>query len=118
MVDRTRVCRASHQTIEGVHFAHEVAFTQTADRRITRHRPNLRCALGYERNASAAACGSRRGFRPGVTAADDDNIKLFHVERLLSQTKPAEQRVEHFLRGIDPQYAPQETRGNAEVLGL
>jgi hypothetical protein len=56
-----------------------VAFTQTADRGITRHRPNSCKTVGHKRRLRTHPRGSARGLTAGVTAANDNDVKRIRV---------------------------------------
>ena len=67
----------AHDAAEGVDFAHQVAFGDSADGGVAGH---LRDEVEVEREecgAQAHARGGRGGFAAGMTRADDDYVELF-----------------------------------------
>ena len=99
-MDRPGIGGACHQSVERVDLANEMAFAQSADRGVARQGADLRARLREQRHARAAAGGSGSRLRAGVPAADDDHIKLFHVEHLFPEAEAAEQRVQHRFRSV------------------
>ena len=74
-MDRTSVSRPAQHTVQRIDFTHQMALAQTANRRIATHR-----ADGIEVKADQASPRThtrRRAsrFDPGMTAADNKNIK-------------------------------------------
>ena len=65
--------------IERIDLTSQVPLTNTTDGRVTTHLPHRLNILGQQQCARTGARGSRCGFRPGVSAADhDDVIVLIH----------------------------------------
>ena len=75
---------ARHQPVERVDFAYEMPLAEPANRRVARHFADGCEPLGHERGPSAATGGGGGRFRPGVSPADHDDVKLsdclFHVK--------------------------------------
>jgi hypothetical protein len=75
VMDCGSVRGAGHQSVKGVHLAHEVTFSEPADRRVTRHRADL-CWIVTDKGDSSAASRCRGGcFGAGVATANHDDIK-------------------------------------------
>jgi hypothetical protein len=74
-LDSRSVGRLPHESAEGVDFFDELAFCETADRRVARHAPDRSADHRDERDAKSAARGDARRFRAGVSAADHDDIE-------------------------------------------
>ena len=116
IVNCTRVRGAGDDTIERIHFTHEMTFPQPADRRIAAHRANFSEIETHQRCLCAHARRCARSFYAGMPAADNKDIKVLHgwqidqptpvsnphVSRgtLFSDAETAEQHVEHFLGRI------------------
>jgi len=78
-LDAAAIGHAAHQAVQGVDLAHQMAFAESSDRRIARHRADGREPVGQERGAGAHACRGGRGFAARVAAADHDDVEiLFH----------------------------------------
>ena len=70
-----RVGDPSHEPVEGVDLAHEMALAEAADRGIAGHCADRREGMGDEGGLRAHAGGSRRRLAAGMTAADHDYVK-------------------------------------------
>jgi hypothetical protein len=68
---------ATHDAAEGIDFAHEVAFADTADRRVTRHLADEVEIERHERRFRTKAGRSGCGFAAGMTAANHHDIEDF-----------------------------------------
>jgi hypothetical protein len=66
---------ATHQAIERVDLAHQMALAEPADRRVARHRPDGREPMRDQRSPRTHARGRGRGFAAGVPAANDDDVE-------------------------------------------
>ena len=66
----------AHEATQRIHFAHEMALADPADRRIAAHRPDRLEAMGDEEGRSTEARGRARRLAAGMAAANDDNIGL------------------------------------------
>jgi hypothetical protein len=88
----------THNTVQGVNFPHQMAFTQPPDRRIAGHDANCinpqrhqRCFHTHPRRRMSRLCS-------GVPATYDDNIKMFHVKQsLFPNTETGENFVQQML---------------------
>ena len=56
-----------------------MAFADAADRRVAGHLPERFDIVGEQQRLRAHACGSQRGFRTCVAAADDNDVVGFGV---------------------------------------
>jgi hypothetical protein len=65
----------THQTVERIHFANQMALAQTAYRRIAAHHPNSISTKCDQSSTSAHASGSRSRFATSVTTSHNNNIK-------------------------------------------
>jgi hypothetical protein len=74
-LDSGSVGDAAHQAIERVDLTNQVAFAQTADRWIARHRASAREALRNERRARAQARGRGRRLTAGMAATNHNHIE-------------------------------------------
>ena len=80
VLDRSKICRSSHRTAQHIDFAHELPFRLTADRRVARHLPYF---VDRDRDEQSFRFSSRRSvssFDPGMAAADNYDIKIFHKD--------------------------------------
>lgn len=73
----------AHQPVEGVDFADDVAFAQSADRRVAGHFAEAVKAVRDQCGARAHAVRRQRGLGPRMTAANDDHVVvvMFHVKQ-------------------------------------
>jgi hypothetical protein len=81
---------AAHEAVKGVDLADEVAFAETADRRVARHLADRRRLVGRKEGLCAHARRRRRGFAAGVPASDDDDVVGFHAARYSESAAAAE----------------------------
>jgi len=107
-VDRGPICRARHQPFEDVELANQMAFADTANRRVAGHLPDVLSPKGDEADLGTPARGRGRRFAARVSPTDDQNVihgrrlylSTFHVKHrreLFPQAKAAEQCVEQIL---------------------
>ena len=69
----------SHFSTERIKFIDEVAFSETADRRIARH-PSDRVFAGSNQKRVTSHTGScQSGLGAGVSTADDDHVMLIEI---------------------------------------
>ena len=73
----------SHQPIQSVNFPDEVAFAQPADGWVAGHGADRFGAQCNQSRGCAHPGCDRRSLSPGVTAANHDDIVVFHVEHPL-----------------------------------
>ena len=73
----------SHKPVEGIDFAHEMAFAEPADGGIAGHCADRGKGKRDERGLCAHPRGRRRGLAAGMAAADHDHIK--HGIRVFSR---------------------------------
>ncbi|MND88127.1 hypothetical protein D3C80_801420 [compost metagenome] len=74
-LDAGHVGQPTHDTVQGVDLAHQMALAQTADGRVAAHLADSFQLLGQQQGAGA---GARRGgcrLAAGVAAADDDDVE-------------------------------------------
>ena len=64
-----------HDTAHRIDFTRQMAFADTADRRIAAHLPDCFDVLRQQRRARTHASRRTGGFRPGVATTDDNDIK-------------------------------------------
>ena len=74
---------AAHGSAQRVNFAHNLPFSDAADRRITGHLRHRIQALGDEQRFGAQLGGRQRGFTARVAAADNDDIVFFFANKHL-----------------------------------
>jgi hypothetical protein len=74
-LDAGAIRRQTHDAIESIDFADEVALAEPADRWVAGHRPDGGERMGDERRAGANAGGSSGSFGAGMAAADHDHIQ-------------------------------------------
>src|SRR5690606_6315619 len=77
-LDAGRVRNAPHQAVERIDLAHEMAFAESADRRITGHRADGRELVRDERGVRAHARARSRGFGAGVSTTHNDDVECLH----------------------------------------
>ena len=77
-LDAAFVGAASHQPVERVDLADEMALAEPADRGVAGHRADCAGRLCDERRSCAGAGRRGRRLAPGMAAADDDDIEA-HV---------------------------------------
>jgi hypothetical protein len=81
-MDPGGIRRASHQSIQGVNLAHQMALTDPANRRVAGHLPNRPNPMGQQQRARANPSGCRGRLASRMTAADNNDIVLvIHVWR-------------------------------------
>ena len=74
-LDAATVGDASHQPVERIDLAHQMALAEPADRRIARHGADGGEAMRHQRGLGAHARGRRRGLAARMPAAHDDHVK-------------------------------------------
>ena len=77
-LDARGIRRHAHQPVERVDLAHQMAFAETADRRIAGHRADRVETLRHQSGRSAQTRGRRRGFAAGMPSANDDHVEPGH----------------------------------------
>ena len=77
-VDAGAVDGASHEAVEGVDLAHQLALAQAADGRVARHLADGLQAVGEQEGAGAEARRRRRRLAAGVAAPDHDDVEALH----------------------------------------
>ena len=77
-LDAARVDRASHQPVQRVDLAHQMAAAKTADRRIAGHRADGFEPLGHQRRPRTHPRAGRSGLAASVTTADNDDVEAWH----------------------------------------
>ena len=81
-LDSGVVRHASHHTIKRVDLTNQMSLTETTDRRIARHHPDVVFPHRNQKSVRASPCGRMRCLRTCMTRADDDHIRIsmFHVK--------------------------------------
>jgi hypothetical protein len=74
-LDSSGIGDAAHQAVERIDLTDQMAFAQTADRWITRHRADAREALRDERHARSHARGRACSLAAGVAATNHNHIE-------------------------------------------
>ena len=87
-LDPRRIRNPAHQTVESIDFAHEMAFTQSANCRVARHRADRRKGM---RHQGRLRPDSRRGARcltAGMATSDNNDVEiLFHPTSCLKRAR-------------------------------
>ena len=84
-MDRTGIGSARNDPVEGIDLAHQMALAQSADRRIAAHRADCGQIETDQGHARTHPRRHRRGFDPGVSPANHNDIELLHLARALAQ---------------------------------
>ena len=95
-MDRACVRRAANHAVKRIDFAHQMALAQAADGWIAAHRADGIEVETHQRRARTHPRRTTGSLNPGVTAADDDDIKGMHDAR--DRTRAAN-RQSGFVRG-------------------
>ena len=74
-LDPASVGDPAHQTVQGIHFADQMALAETANGGIAGHGANGRETVGDQRGLRTHPGGRTRGFAAGMAAANDDDVK-------------------------------------------
>ncbi len=83
-----KVRNTAHYPIHRIDFPDKMAFSEPANRRITRHNADSAAIEGDKSGIRAYARRCVGGFCTCMTASDDSNVKMFHVKHsLLTQAK-------------------------------
>jgi hypothetical protein len=77
-LDARLVGDPAHETIERIDLADEVTLAEPTDGRIAAHLTDGRALVGDQCRGDAEARRGGRGFRPGMAAADNDDIEVAH----------------------------------------
>ena len=78
-LDPRKVGRLPHDPVQRIYLAHQMAFTDAADRRITGHLTDGFETLRDEQRAGARASSRHRGFSACVTCANDNHVKAIRI---------------------------------------
>jgi hypothetical protein len=73
---RASISSPANNPIKCIDFAYEVPFAQTANRRITAHRPDGFEIEAYQTSTRAHTGGCAGRLDTGVTTADNEDIKV------------------------------------------
>ncbi len=84
---------AAHQPVHRVDLAHQMALAKPSDGRVARHHANAIAPQRDKRRRAAHARGRMRGLCPRMTAADHDDVEMFHVKQ--ASLADAEARKDH-----------------------
>ncbi len=105
-----------HESIKCVNLAHQMPFTQAANRRIAGHGADGCGGMADQNNLTPHARRSGSGFRPGMATADDNDVgaldfnsNLFHVKHLLANAKAGKDRAENLLDTDTPRQSIKKT---------
>ncbi|MDR9356858.1 hypothetical protein FEO99_05758 [Burkholderia multivorans] len=69
-----------HRAAQRIDFLDQMALADAADRRIAAHLPERFDVVGQQQRLRAHSGGRQRGFRAGMTAADDDDVKFCGIK--------------------------------------
>ena len=84
-LERGRIGDAPHGAAEGVDFANDVSFCDSADRGVAAHlRDMVKIDCEHQRGRAGSG-GSERGLACGMTAAHHDYVKIFRTQSKVSQ---------------------------------
>lgn len=72
--------RLTHNPIQRINFAHQMALAQSANRRIARHHANSIFSERYQRCSNTHARRGRSRLNARVPTTDDYDRKMFHVK--------------------------------------
>ncbi len=75
-----RIRDAPHDTVQSVNLSYEVPFSQPPNRWVARHHTDRRVCQRNKRRARAHSRRRVRRVSASVTAANNDDIKMFHVK--------------------------------------
>ena len=78
VMDRAGIGGPGDDPVAGINLTHQVALAQTADRRITAHRPDRIEVKADQRRARAHARRDGGCLHSGVPAANHDDVELVH----------------------------------------
>ena len=81
-LDGCRVGIFGHDATEGIDFAHDVAFCQSANGRIAGHLADGVRILGEEKGRATEAGGGESGLHTGVTRSNDGDIVGFRIDEI------------------------------------
>jgi hypothetical protein len=73
-LDGGGICSPGHHTAEGVNLFHQVAFTDSANCRITAHLPNGLNVMRDQQRTGATARGGKRRLGAGMATTNHDHI--------------------------------------------
>jgi hypothetical protein len=79
-LDAALVRGRRHRAAQRIDFLHQMAFANTADRRIAAHLAEGFDVVRQQERLVAHARGSQSGFGAGVAAADDDYVKFSGIK--------------------------------------
>jgi hypothetical protein len=73
-LDARLICRFTHQAVKGIDFPDQLALSQSTNRGIAGHHPNLAGIQCNQCGKRATSCGSARRLASGMATANDDDI--------------------------------------------
>ncbi len=127
-MDRGSVSGTTDQPVERIDLANHVPFSEPTNRRIARHRANVRSVERNERGTRAPPRRRGCGFGSGMATANHHYIEhVTAVERhdrrvkdvprgtSLPDAESSEQRVEHLLGRVEPKHASKDCAGLSKV---
>ena len=92
-LDARLIGRQRHGATHRVHLAHQMAFANAADGRVTAHLPQRFNVVGEQQRFAAHAGSRERGFGSGMAAADNDHVEFLRVKHDGSMDGPQSQPV-------------------------
>ena len=123
---------ARHNSAERVDFTNEMALADPADRRITRHAPDIGAVEAKQRHARSAPRGGTSGLGPRVARSNHDDVvhcrrprrlqlrgqnELFHVEHSLTETESPKERVKEVIEPGATEDAIKRNAGGSDFFG-
>ncbi len=95
-LDPAGIGHATHQTIQGIDLANQMALAQTTDGRVAGHRADGRETMGHQGSLRAHPRSRARGLAAGVAATDNDDVEGVglesHAATSISELENAEAR--------------------------
>jgi hypothetical protein len=74
-LDPAQIRYSAHQAVEGIDFSYEMAFSKSANGRITGHSANGNELVSNQARVGAHPRGSSRSFATGVATANHHDIE-------------------------------------------
>jgi hypothetical protein len=118
---------AGHEPIKDIQLADQMAFPDSADRRIAGHLPQILRSERQQSHARTTPCGRGGSLTSGVASPDHDDVmhgqpltrSMFHVEHQNSfaETEAAEKSVEQVLDASAPGEPVKSQTSLTQVLG-
>jgi hypothetical protein len=77
-MDRPGIGGPGNDSVTGIDLPHEMAFAEPTNRRVTTHRTDGIEIKADERSARTHPCGDSCRLNAGVSAANNNDVKLVH----------------------------------------